>query len=77
MTVKHITDVLDEKYPQFTKNTGKVSNLVSAKINSYIKRLEAGQTSLRYAISRDWGTNTPKKNVVQISWILAPGWEVN
>ena len=76
MTVKHITDVLDEKYPQFTKNTGKVSNLVSAKINSYIKRLEAGQTSLRYAISRDWGTNTPKRMLYRYRGILAPGWEV-
>ena len=63
MTVKHITDVLDEKYPQFTKNTGKVSNLVSAKINSYIKRLEAGQTSLRYAF-QEIGAPIPQKNVV-------------
>ncbi|CAI5759974.1 unnamed protein product [Candida verbasci] len=76
MTVKQICDVLSELHPEMANLSTKTSNLVSAKLNAYVKRVEKGDTSLNYAISRDWADASPKRMVYVYRGILAPGFEV-
>lgn len=75
-TVKQICDVLTEEHPQIANLSTKTSNLVSAKLNAYVKRVEKGDTSLKYAISRDWADASPKRMVYVYRGLLAPGFEV-
>ena len=75
-TVKQICDVLTEEHPQIAQLSTKTSNLVSAKLNAYVKRVEKGDTSLKYAISRDWADASPKRMVYVYRGLLAPGFEV-
>lgn len=75
LTVKQICDVLTAEKPEMANLSTKTSNLVSAKLNAYIKRIEKGDTSLKYAISRDWADASPKRMVYVYRGILAPGYE--
>ncbi|KAG5418611.1 GDS1 [Candida metapsilosis] len=75
-TVKQICDVLTEEHPQIASLSTKTSNLVSAKLNAYVKRVEKGDTNLKYAISRDWADASPKRMVYVYRGLLAPGFEV-
>ncbi|KAI5964197.1 GDS1 [Candida pseudojiufengensis] len=75
-TVKQICDILVEEHPSIAQLSTKTSNLVSAKLNAYVKRVEKGDTSLKYAISRDWADASPKRMVYVYRGILAPGFEI-
>ncbi|KAI3404891.2 GDS1 [Candida oxycetoniae] len=72
ITVKEICQHLEQDVSNLST---KVSNLVSAKMNAYIKRLERGDATLKYAISRAWSSNSPKRMVYAYRGLLAPGWE--
>lgn len=63
MTVKQICDILIEQHPEMANLSTKTSNLVSAKLNAYVKRVEKGDSSLKYALSRDWADASPKRMV--------------
>ncbi|KAH3660120.1 hypothetical protein OGAPHI_007325 [Ogataea philodendri] len=63
MTVKQICDILIEKHPEMVKLSSKTSNLVSAKLNAYVKRVEKGEKSIVYSLSRDWADASPKRMV--------------
>lgn len=63
MTVKQICDILVEQHPDMANLSTKTSNLVSAKLNAYVKRVEKGDSSLKYALSRDWADASPKRMV--------------
>ncbi|GMM35241.1 Gds1 protein [Saccharomycopsis crataegensis] len=70
MTVKQICDVLLEKHPETAKISTKTSNLVSAKLNAYVKRVEKGEKNLKYALSREWADTSPKRMVYVYRGIL-------
>lgn len=70
MTVKQICDVMSERHPDMAKLSTKTSNLVSAKLNAYVKRVEKGERSLVYAMSRDWADASPKRMVYVYRGIL-------
>lgn len=72
MTVKQICDILVEKHPEMTKISSKTSNLVSAKLNAYVKKVEKGDRSIHYALSRDWADSSPKRMVYVYRGILSP-----
>ncbi len=63
MTVKQICDILIVKHPEMDKLSTKTSNLVSAKLNAYIKRIEKNDSELIYALTRDWADVSPKRMV--------------
>ncbi|CAK7898945.1 protein Gds1p [[Candida] anglica] len=63
MTVKQICDTLVEQHPEMANLSTKTSNLVSAKLNAYVKRVEKGDANLKYALSRDWADASPKRMV--------------
>ncbi|CAH2351165.1 protein Gds1p [[Candida] railenensis] len=63
MTVKQICDTLVERHPEMANLSTKTSNLVSAKLNAYVKRVEKGDSNLKYALSRDWADASPKRMV--------------
>lgn len=72
MTVKQICDILVEKHPDMSKLSSKTSNLVSAKLNAYVKKVEKGDASIHYALSRDWADSSPKRMVYVYRGILSP-----
>jgi hypothetical protein len=72
MTVKQICDILVEKHPDMSKLSSKTSNLVSAKLNAYVKKVEKGDVSIHYALSRDWADSSPKRMVYVYRGILSP-----
>lgn len=72
MTVKQICDILVEKHPDMSKLSSKTSNLVSAKLNAYVKKVEKGDSSIHYALSRDWADSSPKRMVYVYRGILSP-----
>lgn len=71
MTVKQICDILVEKHPDMSKLSSKTSNLVSAKLNAYVKKVEKGDSSIHYALSRDWADSSPKRMVYVYRGILS------
>ncbi|AOA60617.1 hypothetical protein PP7435_CHR1-0831 [Komagataella phaffii CBS 7435] len=77
MTVKQLCDILSEKHPEMAKLSTKTSNLVSAKLNAYVKRVEKGERGLIYALSRDWADASPKRMVYVYRGILAPEYYVH
>lgn len=77
MTVKQICDILIEKHPDMAKLSSKTSNLVSAKLNAYVKRVEKGEKSLIYALSREWADASPKRMVYVYRGILAPDYYIH
>jgi hypothetical protein len=77
MTVKQICDILVEKHPEMAKLSTKTSNLVSAKLNAYVKRVEKGEKSLVYALSREWADASPKRMVYVYRGLLAPDYYIH
>ncbi|ODV64798.1 hypothetical protein HYPBUDRAFT_144674 [Hyphopichia burtonii NRRL Y-1933] len=77
MTVKQICDVLIEQHPQMANLSTKTSNLVSAKLNAYVKRVEKGDSNLKYALSRDWADASPKRMVYVYRGLLAPDFHLH
>lgn len=77
MTVKQICDVLLEKHPEMAKLLTKTSNLVSAKLNAYVKRVEKGEENLNYALSREWADTLPKRMVYVYRGILTKDYYVH
>ncbi|KAK6878614.1 Protein GDS1 [Candida tropicalis] len=75
MTVKQLCEKLETLHPELVNMSSKTSNLVSAKLNAYIKKLEKTDSSLKYAISREWADASPKRMVYKYRGLLAPGWE--
>ncbi|KAG7884024.1 hypothetical protein KL938_002609 [Ogataea parapolymorpha] len=71
MTVKQICDILVEKHPEMAKLSSKTSNLVSAKLNAYVKRVEKGEKTIIYSLSRDWADASPKRMVYVYRGLLA------
>jgi len=77
MTVKQICDILIEKHPDMAKLSTKTSNLVSAKLNAYVKRVEKGEKSLIYSLSREWADASPKRMVYVYRGLLAPDYYIH
>ncbi|KAK6458784.1 uncharacterized protein RJT20DRAFT_131940 [Scheffersomyces xylosifermentans] len=77
MTVKQICDILIEQHPEMANLSTKTSNLVSAKLNAYVKRVEKGDNSLKYALSRDWADASPKRMVYVYRGLLAEDFHVH
>lgn len=77
MTVKQICDILLQKHPETAKLSSKTSNLVSAKLNAYVKRIEKGDKSLTYALSREWADTSPKRMVYVYRGILTDDFDVH
>lgn len=77
MTVKQICDVLVERHPEMAQLLLKTSNLVLAKLNAYVKRVEKGDSNLRYALSREWADASPKRMVYVYRGLLAKNFHVN
>lgn len=77
MTVKQICDILVGKHPEMANLSSKTSNLVSAKLNAYVKRVEKGEKSLIYALSREWADASPKRMVYVYRGLLAPDYYVH
>ena len=75
MTVKQLCEMLETLHPELVNMSSKTSNLVSAKLNAYIKKLEKADLTLQYAISREWADASPKRMVYKYRGLLAPGWE--
>ncbi|CCH58242.1 hypothetical protein TBLA_0A04480 [Henningerozyma blattae CBS 6284] len=71
MTVKQLCDLLLEKHPEMSTLSTKLSNLISAKLNAYVKKLEKGEKTLKYALSREWSDSTPRRMVYVYRGILA------
>lgn len=77
MTVKQICDILVEKHPKMATLSTKTSNLVSAKLNAYVKRVEKGEKALIYSLSREWADASPKRMVYVYRGLLAPDYYVH
>lgn len=77
MTVKQICDTLVERHPDMANLSTKTSNLVSAKLNAYVKRVEKGDANLKYALSRDWADASPKRMVYVYRGLLTSDFHVH
>ena len=77
MTVKQICDVLVERHPDMAQLSSKTSNLVSAKLKAYVKRVEKGDSNLKYALSREWADASPKRMVYVYRGILTQDFHVH
>lgn len=77
LTVKQICDVLVARHPEMTQLSSKTSNLVSAKLNAYVKRVEKGDANLKFALSREWADASPKRMVYVYRGLLAKDFHVH
>lgn len=77
MTVKQICDILVERHPEMAQLSSKTSNLVSAKLNAYVKRVEKGDSNLKYALSREWADASPKRMVYVYRGLLTKDFHVH
>lgn len=77
MTVKQICDVLVERHPDMAQLLSKTLNLVSAKLNAYVKRVEKGDANLKYALLREWADALPKRMVYVYRGLLAKDFHVH
>lgn len=75
MTVKQLCDLLLEKHPEMNNLSTKLSNLISAKLNAYVKKVEKGEKGLSYALSREWSDASPRRMVYIYRGILAPDYQ--
>ncbi|QLQ81721.1 hypothetical protein HG537_0F04820 [Torulaspora globosa] len=75
MTVKQLSDHLLEKHPEMSNLSTKLSNLISAKLNAYVKKLEKGEKTLTYALSREWSNSSPRRMVYVYRGILSPDYK--
>lgn len=71
MTVKQLCDHLLVKHPEMSNLSTKLSNLISAKLNAYVKKIEKGEKTLTYAISREWSVASPRRMLYIYRGILA------
>lgn len=71
MTVKQLCDLLLTKHPDMSNLSTKLSNLISAKLNAYVKKIEKGEKTLKYAISREWSNSSPRRMLYIYRGILA------
>lgn len=75
MTVKQLCDYLLVKHPEMSNLSTKLSNLISAKLNAYVKKIEKGEKTLTYAISREWSAASPRRMLYIYRGILAPDYK--
>lgn len=75
MTVKQLSDHLLEKHPEMNNLSTKLSNLISAKLNAYVKKLEKGEKTLVYALSREWSNSSPRRMVYVYRGVLSPDYK--
>ena len=75
MTVKQLCDTLVSNDPSMSQISTKLSNLVSAKLNAYVKRLEKGELLLHYALSRHWSNTSPRRMLYSYKGLLAPDYQ--
>ncbi|CAB4254841.1 similar to Saccharomyces cerevisiae YOR355W GDS1 Protein of unknown function, required for growth on glycerol as a carbon source [Maudiozyma barnettii] len=61
LTVKQLCDILLAKHPEMSNLSTKLSNLISAKLNAYVKKIEKGEKTMKYAISREWSNSSPRR----------------
>lgn len=77
MTVKQLSDHLLEKHPDMNNLSTKLSNLISAKLNAYVKKLEKGEKTLVYALSREWSNSSPRRMVYVYRGVLSPDYKIH
>lgn len=53
----------------------KLSNLISAKLNAYVKKIEKGEKTLIYALSREWSNSSPRRMLYIYRGILSPDYK--
>lgn len=75
MTVKQLCDHLLVKHPEMSNLSTKLSNLISAKLNAYVKKIEKGEKTLTYAISREWSNSSPRRMLYIYRGILSPDYK--
>lgn len=75
MTVKQLCDHLLEKNPEMSNLSTKLSNLISAKLNAYVKKLEKAEKTLTYALSREWSDSSPRRMLYVYRGILSPDYK--
>ncbi|CCD25188.1 Gds1p NDAI_0E03710 [Naumovozyma dairenensis CBS 421] len=75
MTVKQLCDHLLTKHPNMSTLSTKLSNLISAKLNAYVKKIEKGEKTLTYALSREWSSSSPRRMLYIYRGILAPDYK--
>ncbi|CEP64865.1 Gds1p LALA0_S14e01024g [Lachancea lanzarotensis] len=71
VTVKQLCDYVAEKHPDMAGASTKLSNLISAKLNAYVKKVEKGEKTLKYALSRQWSEGSPRRMVYVYRGVLA------
>lgn len=62
MTVRQICDVLLERHPDTAQLLTKTLNLVLAKLNAYVKKVERGE-HVQYILTREWAEALPRRMV--------------
>ena len=75
MTVKQLCDYLLVRHPEMSNLSTKLSNLISAKLNAYVKKIEKGEKTLTYAISREWSAASPRRMLYIYRGLLAPDYK--
>ncbi|EJS41537.1 gds1p [Saccharomyces arboricola H-6] len=75
MTVKQLCDLLLQKHPDMSNLSTKLSNLISAKLNAYVKKIEKGEKTLIYALSREWSNSSPRRMLYIYRGILSPDYK--
>ncbi|SCU84377.1 LANO_0C01200g1_1 [Lachancea nothofagi CBS 11611] len=75
VTVKQLCDYVAEKHPDMAGASTKLSNLISAKLNAYVKKVEKGEKTLKYALSRQWSEGSPRRMVYVYRGTLAPDYK--
>ncbi|SMN20717.1 similar to Saccharomyces cerevisiae YOR355W GDS1 Protein of unknown function, required for growth on glycerol as a carbon source [Maudiozyma saulgeensis] len=75
LTVKQLCDILLAKHPEMSDLSTKLSNLISAKLNAYVKKIEKGEKTMKYAISREWSNSSPRRMLYIYRGILAPDYK--
>ncbi|KAG0672114.1 hypothetical protein C6P45_004129 [Maudiozyma exigua] len=75
LTVKQLCDFLLAKHPEMSNLSTKLSNLISAKLNAYVKKVEKGEKTMKYAISREWSNSSPRRMLYVYRGILAPDYK--
>lgn len=75
MTVKQMCDHLLERHPDMAQLSTKLSNLISAKLNAYVKKVEKGEKTLTYCLSREWADTSPRRMVYVYRGLLAPDYQ--
>lgn len=71
MTVKQICDHLLIRHPDMSNLSTKLSNLISAKLNAYVKKIEKGEKTMTYALSREWSNSSPRRMLYIYRGILS------